>query len=162
MAQRGGPRRLGGFRERHGWADTLRRAASGHPVCLHRLDANGHDGMLVPMNCPRCGKKSVGSDKCSWCGYEFVAPGAQSPAATPPSPAAAAAARVPAGATGPRADTARSRRDSSAAAGPVGYVKVIGDLPDGAIIWLDSTRQSGRVFRAAPGSYNLEVETEEF
>ncbi len=78
-------------------------------------------------------------------------------AAPPPAPAAprpvAAAPVAP-----PKADSAH--HDSSTAG--MGFVHVIGDLPDDAILWLDSTQQHGKTFAARPGSYNLEVETGEF
>ena len=62
---------------------------------------------------------------------------------------------------------ARARADSIATYAPtptptVGWVRVIGDLPDDAIIWLDAKNTKGRVFQASPGSHALEVETGEF
>jgi hypothetical protein len=70
-----------------------------------------------------------------------------------------AQSRAPAQAPG---DTARGAAAPATAAVAMGFVRVIGDLPDDVILWLDTTRQPGRVFQAAPGSYNLEVETDEF
>jgi hypothetical protein len=59
----------------------------------------------------------------------------------------------------PAADSARA---AAAQAAAMGYIRVSGDLPDDAVIWLDSTRQRGRVFTVTPGSYDIEIETEEF
>jgi serine/threonine protein kinase len=65
-----------------------------------------------------------------------------------------------------RADSvARARADSIATYAPtptVGWIRVSGDLPDDAIIWLDSKEMKGLIFPASPGSHNLEVETSEF
>jgi serine/threonine-protein kinase len=67
------------------------------------------------------------------------------------------------------ADTARPEAPAvpTAPAAPavaptVGYVRVSGDLPDDAIIWLDEIQMRGRLFRASPGEHDLEVETVEF
>jgi hypothetical protein len=55
-------------------------------------------------------------------------------------------------------------RDSVAAvvADSSGFIRIVGDLPDDAIIWLDSVQQHSRVFSAQPGSHDIEVETGEF
>jgi hypothetical protein len=76
-------------------------------------------------------------------------------------PGAAAVPAPPAHQVAAPADTTHRQAADAAAAG-VGYIRVIGDLPDEAIIWLDSTQQHGRTFSAAPGSYNLEIETDDF
>ncbi len=85
----------------------------------------------------------------------------QGASATPPpapvAPRPVAAAPVPPVAP-PKPDSAH--HDSSTAG--MGFVHVIGDLPDDAVLWLDSTQQRGKTFAARPGSYNLEVETGEF
>jgi len=44
----------------------------------------------------------------------------------------------------------------------MGFVRIIGDLPDDAIIWLDSVQVSGLVQSVTAGRHNLEVETTEF
>jgi len=44
----------------------------------------------------------------------------------------------------------------------VGYVSILGDMPDDAIYWLDGKKMTGRIFEAAPGRHGLEVETGEF
>jgi hypothetical protein len=44
----------------------------------------------------------------------------------------------------------------------VGYVRVRGDLPEDAIIWLDGRRMPTRLFQASPGGHGLEIETGEF
>ena len=81
------------------------------------------------------------------------------------------------GATSPAADSARAavpavpiapaaRTDSLAPsaqpAEEIGYVRIRGDLPDDAIIWLDGRRMPGRIFQASPGGHGLEIETGEF
>lgn len=60
---------------------------------------------------------------------------------------------------------ARARADSIATYAPtptVGWVRVIGDLPDDAVIWLDANAMKGVIFQASPGVHALEVETGEF
>jgi hypothetical protein len=57
---------------------------------------------------------------------------------------------------------ADSAKAAAAAAAAVGYVRILGDLPDDVVLWLDSTQVSGRLIAIAPGRYNLEVETTEF
>jgi len=81
------------------------------------------------------------------------------------------------GTASPAADSARAaapaapiapsaRADSMAPSAPlapeVGYVRVRGDLPEDAIIWLDGRRMRSRLFQASPGGHGLEVETGEF
>ncbi len=66
-----------------------------------------------------------------------------------------AAPAVPTAPPAPAAATAPSAPD-------VGYVRVSGDLPDCAILWLDQSQVRGRVFPASPGVHTLEVETAEF
>jgi len=79
----------------------------------------------------------------------------------------------PARPAAPAADSARTAAaDSARAAAPVapsvppavelGYVRIRGDLPDDAIIWLDGRRMPTRLFQASPGGHGLEVETGEF
>jgi hypothetical protein len=82
--------------------------------------------------------------------------GTPTPADQPLQPGPSAAA--------PRADSAPAGTTDSAAAAAtaMGFVRVIGDLPDDAVIWLDTMRLQGRVAQIAPGRYNLEVETTEF
>ena len=76
-----------------------------------------------------------------------------------PAPGAAAggAAATPAGTTPPAATA-----PAVAAAPTMGFIRLIGDLPNDAIIWLDTAQLSGMILRVLPGSYTLEVETEEF
>lgn len=77
-------------------------------------------------------------------------------------PAAADTSAAP-GAGRPATDTAKAAAPvAPATAAAVGFVRVFGDLPDDAVIWLEGTQQRGRTFQAAPGTYNLEVETAEF
>jgi hypothetical protein len=80
-----------------------------------------------------------------------------------PGAAAADSARAAAPAA-PIAPSARA--DSMAPSAPlapeVGYVRVRGDLPEDAIIWLDGRRMRARLFQASPGGHGLEVETGEF
>ena len=66
-------------------------------------------------------------------------------------------------------DTARAREvaESIATYAPtptptVGWVRVIGDLPDDAIIWLGEEEMKSLTFQASPGSHALEVQTGEF
>jgi serine/threonine-protein kinase len=61
-------------------------------------------------------------------------------------------------------DSARAADSAAAivAARPVGYVRVLGDLPDDAILLLDGKKMRGRMFEARPGRHGLEVETGEF
>jgi len=80
-------------------------------------------------------------------------------------PAAAAADSAPAAA--PAAPIAPSARADSMAppaplAAEVGYVRVRGDLPEDAIIWLDGRRMPAKLFQASPGDHGLEIETGEF
>ena len=51
---------------------------------------------------------------------------------------------------------------SAPPAAEVGYIRVRGDLPEDAIIWLDSRRMPARLFQASPGGHDLEIETGEF
>lgn len=58
-----------------------------------------------------------------------------------------------------------ARAESIATFAPVptsGFVKVEGDLPGNAVIWLDSKRMPGTVFPASPGRHTLQVMTDEF
>ena len=74
-------------------------------------------------------------------------------------PAAADSARTAA------ADSARAAAPIAPSAPPaveVGYVRVRGDLPEDAIIWLDGRRMPTRLFQASPGGHGLEIETGEF
>ncbi len=73
-----------------------------------------------------------------------LAPDSTTHAAPPASPVPATAALAP------------------APAAAMGYLRISGDLPEGAIIWVDGTRKSGRVIPMAPGSYAVEIETSEF
>jgi serine/threonine protein kinase len=61
---------------------------------------------------------------------------------------------------------AKERADSIATFAPlptVGWVKVHGDLPDDAVLWLDDQqRVKGPIFAASPGRHSLEVQTDEF
>jgi hypothetical protein len=84
--------------------------------------------------------------------------GAPEPPAPPP-PAAAAPTPV-----APVVDSAaiRAADSAQAAAAAMGYVRIIGDLPDDVVIWLDTMRIQGRVAQVAAGRYTLEVETAEF
>lgn len=70
-------------------------------------------------------------------------------------------------------DTARAREvaesiatyaptPAPAPAPTVGWVRVIGDLPDDAIVWLGEREMTGLLFQASPGSHALEVQTLEF
>lgn len=74
-------------------------------------------------------------------------------AATPP-PAAPVAAPTPAA----PAESTRGRPATPA----YGWILVRGDLPADAIFWLDDGQFRSRLFRAAPGEHNLEVETGDF
>ena len=47
-------------------------------------------------------------------------------------------------------------------AAAVGYVRLRGELPEGAVVWLDERRVSGRLFQASPGSHSLQIETDDF
>lgn len=85
--------------------------------------------------------------------------GAPTPAADTSAAAAPARDTSKAAAAAPRADSAAT---PAAAAAAMGWLRVSGDLPDDAIIWVDSTQKRGRTFELAPGSYNLEIETNEF
>ena len=80
---------------------------------------------------------------------------------TTSSAADSARAAVPAVPIAPSA-----RPDSLAPSAPlaaeVGYVRIRGDLPEDAIIWLDSRRMPARLFQASPGGHGLEIETGEF
>ena len=70
----------------------------------------------------------------------------------------------PPSAVAPAVDSAAIRAADSAraVAAAMGFVRVFGDLPEDAIIWLDTTRLQGLVARVTPGRYTLEVETTEF
>jgi serine/threonine-protein kinase len=60
---------------------------------------------------------------------------------------------------------AKARADSIATFAPValvGWIRVHGDLPDDAVIWLDSKRMRGSVFPASPGRHTIQVITDEF
>jgi hypothetical protein len=79
--------------------------------------------------------------------------------------AEAAAARAAARKAAADSAAAKARADSIATFAPVplvGWVRVIGDLPDDAILWLDDKQMKGLTFPAAPGRHNLEVQTDEF
>ena len=73
------------------------------------------------------------------------------------SPAAAAADTAR-----PEAPAVPTAPSAPVVAPAVGYVRVSGDLPDDAIIWLDEIQMRGRLFQASPGEHDLEVETAEF
>jgi hypothetical protein len=73
----------------------------------------------------------------------------------PPAAAAVDTAR-------PAAPAVPTAPSAPAVAPTVGYIRVSGDLPDDAIIWLDESQVRGRVFPASPGLHTLEVETAEF
>jgi hypothetical protein len=78
-------------------------------------------------------------------------------------PAAAAADTAPAAAPlAPSAPADTIAPSAPPLAAEVGYVRVRGDLPDDAIIWLDGRRMPARLFQASPGGHGLEVETGEF
>ena len=55
------------------------------------------------------------------------------------------------------ADSARR-----AAVPTVGWIQLVGDLPEDAILWLDTNQMNSRLFSATPGSHNVEVEADEF
>ena len=60
---------------------------------------------------------------------------------------------------------AKARADSIATFAPVplvGWVRVHGDLPPNAVVWLDSKQMKGSVFPASPGRHTLQVMTDEF
>jgi serine/threonine-protein kinase len=79
--------------------------------------------------------------------------------------AEAAAARAAARKAAADSAAAKARADSIATFAPVplvGWVRVDGDLPDDAIIWLDDKQMKGLSFPATPGRHNLEVQTDEF
>jgi len=80
-----------------------------------------------------------------------------------PAAAAADSARTAAPAA-PIAPSARadSMAPSAPLAAEVGYVRVRGDLPEDAIIWLDGRRMPAKLFQASPGGHGLEIETGEF
>jgi serine/threonine-protein kinase len=84
--------------------------------------------------------------------------GTAGPAAAPADSARAAVPAVPI-APAARPDSAAP---SAPAAEEVGYVRIRGDLPEDAIIWLDGRRMPGKVFQASPGGHGLEIETGEF
>jgi type II secretory pathway pseudopilin PulG len=83
-----------------------------------------------------------------------------------PATAAADSARTAAdSARTAAADSARTAAPIAPSAPPaaaLGYVRIRGDLPDDAIIWLDGRRMPTRLFQASPGGHGLEVETGEF
>jgi hypothetical protein len=59
-----------------------------------------------------------------------------------------------------RADSIRA---DSVRLASIGYLRVTGDLPDDAIIWVNGEQKSRtQVIQLAPGRYNLEVETTDF
>ena len=62
----------------------------------------------------------------------------------------------------PEAPAVPTAPSAPAVAPTVGYVRVSGDLPDDAIIWLDEIQMRGRLFLASPGEHDLEIETAEF
>jgi hypothetical protein len=76
----------------------------------------------------------------------------------PEAPEPSAAAATPAADSGAlrAADSAKAPTEA------MGFVRISGDLPDDAILWLDTTQVTGRLLRVAPGRYTLEVETTEF
>ena len=78
-------------------------------------------------------------------------------AAAPAPPPALADSIAP---SGPRADSIAPSAPPLAA--EVGFVRIRGDLPEDAIIWLDGRRMPGKVFQASPGGHGLEIETGEF
>ena len=49
-----------------------------------------------------------------------------------------------------------------AAVPTTGWIVLEGDLPEDAILWLDSTQMNSRIFAATPGQHNIEVESDEF
>lgn len=58
-----------------------------------------------------------------------------------------------------------ARAESIATFAPVpttGWVRLNGDLPDDAVIWLDNVKVKGLVFPAQPGRHTLQVVTDEF
>jgi hypothetical protein len=63
-------------------------------------------------------------------------------------------------------DTAKAvAPDTASAVAPAptqGFLRLFGDIPEDAIVWLSQRRVRGRVVAAAPGTYNLEIETAEF
>ena len=79
--------------------------------------------------------------------------------------AEAAAARDSARKAAADSAAAKARADSIATFAPVplvGWVRLNGDLPDNAVIWLDSKQMKGSVFPASPGRHSLQVMTDEF
>jgi serine/threonine-protein kinase len=78
-------------------------------------------------------------------------------AAAPAPPPALADSIAP---SGPRADSIAPSAPPLAA--EVGFVRIRGDLPEDAIIWLDGRRMPARLFQAPPGGHGLEIETGEF
>ncbi|HEY2804948.1 MAG TPA: PEGA domain-containing protein [Gemmatimonadales bacterium] len=88
--------------------------------------------------------------------YQHRGAGAAPPAA-PPAPIAAAPVAAP------KPDTAAHRRDSIAAAlAAMGFVRVIGDIPEGSVLYLDTLQVTGSIFPAHPGTYDLEIQTDDF
>jgi hypothetical protein len=76
-------------------------------------------------------------------------PSARQPTA-PATPPPAAAAPVAAAA------------ESVAAASAEGFIRISGDLPDDAEIYLDTTLVTGLLLRTTPGRHRLEIQTGEF
>lgn len=58
-----------------------------------------------------------------------------------------------------RADSIRA---DSIQLASLGYLRVTGDLPDDAIVWVNGEQKARGVIQLAPGSYTLEIETGEF
>ncbi len=91
-------------------------------------------------------------------------------------PAAADTTRTPsqAVATPPTAPTSRdsisatSATDSAAAAAAAaaasgaGWIRISGDLPVDAVVWLDGAPRRGRIVQAPAGDHVIEIETGEF
>ena len=58
-----------------------------------------------------------------------------------------------------RADSIRA---DSIQLASLGYLRVTGDLPDDAIIWVNGEQKARGVIQLAPGTHTLEIETSEF
>lgn len=54
------------------------------------------------------------------------------------------------------------RAESLATLATMAWFRIVGDLPDDAIIYLEETQKTGRIIQAFPGTWNLEIETSEF